>query len=96
MKYVNADIIFPEELLIEIQKYIQGGMVYVPKPKGMHKKWGENSGSREILNVRNDEIRQSFLVVTQSNNFRTNFVFLLIVLKKLFTQKNSLIKSCVG
>jgi len=60
MKYVNADIIFPEELLSEIQKYIQGGMVYVPKPKGLRKKWGENSGSREILNHRNDKIRKKF------------------------------------
>ncbi|RXZ77495.1 hypothetical protein EBB07_30715 [Paenibacillaceae bacterium] len=60
MKYVNADIIFPEELLNEIQKYINGGMVYVPKPKGLRKKWGENSGSRKDLNLRNDEIRKKF------------------------------------
>jgi hypothetical protein len=60
MKYVNADIIFPEELLKEIQKYIHGGMVYVPKPQGFRKKWGENSGSRKYLNARNDEIRRKF------------------------------------
>jgi hypothetical protein len=60
MKYVNADIIFPEELLKEIQKYINGGMVYVPTPEGLRKKWGENSGSRKYLNLRNDEIRQKF------------------------------------
>ena len=60
MKYVNADIIFPEELLKEIQKYVHGGMVYVPKPKGLRKKWGENSGSRKYLNHRNNEIRQKF------------------------------------
>ncbi|MNH92229.1 hypothetical protein D3C73_448050 [compost metagenome] len=60
MKYVNADIIFPEELLKEIQKYIQGGMLYVPKPQGLRKKWGETSGSRQYLNHRNNEIRQKF------------------------------------
>lgn len=60
MKYVNADIIFPEELLKEIQKYIHGGMVYVPTPEGLRKKWGENSGSRNHLNQRNVEIRQKF------------------------------------
>ncbi|WFA86519.1 hypothetical protein MHI48_18055 [Paenibacillus sp. FSL H7-0942] len=38
MRYVNADIIFPEELLNEIQKYINGGLVYVPKSKGLRKK----------------------------------------------------------
>ena len=43
MKYINADIILPEELLKEVQKYVQGGMVYIPKPEGLRKKWGENS-----------------------------------------------------
>lgn len=46
MKYVNADTIFPEELLKEIQKYIHGRMVYVPTPEKLHKKWGEKSGSK--------------------------------------------------
>ncbi|BBH24288.1 hypothetical protein Back11_56330 [Paenibacillus baekrokdamisoli] len=60
MKYINADSIFPEELLNEIQKYIHGGMVYVSKPQGLRKKWGENSGSRKYLDHRNNEIRQKF------------------------------------
>jgi len=62
MKYINADDIFPEKLLKEIQKHIHGGMVYVPKPDGLRKKWGENTGSRKHLTHRNDEIRQKFSV----------------------------------
>lgn len=61
MKYVNADIILPEELLKEVQKYINGVMVYVPKPEGARKGWGVNSGSRKYLNQRNHQIRQKFL-----------------------------------
>lgn len=60
MKYVNADVILPEELLIEIQKYIQGSMVYIPIPEGRRKKWGENSGSRTYLSQRNETIRQQY------------------------------------
>ena len=56
MKYVNADSVFPKELLQEIQKYINGGMVYVPKPEELHVKWGEKSGSRKYLESRNIEI----------------------------------------
>jgi Mor family transcriptional regulator len=59
MKYVNADIL-PEELLKEVQKYMNGVMVYVPKPEGARKGWGVNSGSRKYLNQRNNEIRQRF------------------------------------
>ena len=44
MKYVNADIIFPEELLKEIQKYIHGRMVMSLTPRftqEMGRKFGE-------------------------------------------------------
>lgn len=44
MKYVNADHVFPEALIRDIQKYIQSGLVYIPTPKSLHKKWGENTG----------------------------------------------------
>jgi len=60
MKYVNADVILPEELLKEIQKYIHGVMVYIPKPEGKRKGWGVNSGARMYINQRNDAIREQF------------------------------------
>ncbi len=31
MRYVNVDIIFPEEFLNEIQKYMNVGLVYVSR-----------------------------------------------------------------
>ncbi|QAY68359.1 CD3324 family protein [Paenibacillus protaetiae] len=60
MKYVNADIILPEPLLKEIQKYVQGGMIYIPTPESARKKWGEKSGSRNLLSQRNEMIRKHF------------------------------------
>ncbi|OKP96947.1 CD3324 family protein [Paenibacillus sp. P46E] len=60
MKYVNADIVLPEKLLKEIQKYMHGGMLYVPKPEGQRAKWGEHSGGRTYLSNRNNEIRKQY------------------------------------
>ena len=60
MKYSKANVIFPEELLKEIQKYIQGEMVYIPNLNGTRKDWGESSGNRAYLNGRNTEIREKF------------------------------------
>ncbi|ASA24050.1 CD3324 family protein [Paenibacillus donghaensis] len=60
MKYVNADQVFPEPLLKEIQKYVNGGMVYIPTAAPLRKKWGEKSGSRRYLNERNADIRLRF------------------------------------
>ncbi|UNK16106.1 hypothetical protein MNQ98_16350 [Paenibacillus sp. N3/727] len=60
MKYTNAEAILPEDLLKEVQKYVQGRMVYIPNSEGSRKKWGEKSGSRNYLNLRNGHIRQKF------------------------------------
>ncbi len=30
MKYINAKILLPDELVKELQKYIQGGYIYIP------------------------------------------------------------------
>ncbi|WP_433620617.1 CD3324 family protein [Paenibacillus cellulositrophicus] len=60
MKYTSADAILPKDLLKEIQKYVEGRMIYIPNAEGSRKKWGEKSGNRSYLNIRNDEIRQRF------------------------------------
>ncbi|WP_342549065.1 CD3324 family protein [Paenibacillus sp. FSL P2-0089] len=60
MKYVNADLVLPQQLLQEIQKYMQGGMLYIPKPEGQHKRWGESSGGRSYLSARNQSIREHY------------------------------------
>ncbi|MUT68823.1 CD3324 family protein [Paenibacillus sp. NEAU-GSW1] len=60
MKYVSASDILPDHLLLEIQKYVQGRMLYIPSPKGYKKKWGQNTGQREFLLRRNTEIRKLF------------------------------------
>ncbi|PAD29565.1 CD3324 family protein [Paenibacillus sp. 7523-1] len=60
MKYVSASEVLPEDLLREIQNYIQGKTLYIPAPKGCRKKWGHDSGQREFLLNRNAEIRKLF------------------------------------
>jgi Mor family transcriptional regulator len=60
MKYRNADEILPKELLAQIQTYYDGGLVYIPKLDKVRKKWGEKSGSRQLLIRRNQEIQRRF------------------------------------
>lgn len=59
MKYRNASEIFPDELLIEIQKYSSGELIYVPETTD-RKNWGSKSGAREYYTRRNSEIRLKF------------------------------------
>lgn len=56
MKYINAAEILPEKLLKEIQTYIDGDVLYIPKTSAK-KKWGSVSGSRKFYQKRNKEIQ---------------------------------------
>nr|WP_300767991.1 CD3324 family protein [uncultured Acetatifactor sp.] len=59
MKYVNAAEILPERLLRELQSYIDGDVLYVPKYSSK-KKWGTVSGSRSFYGERNREIQRLY------------------------------------
>ena len=55
MKYVNAAEILPEQLLKELQSYIDGRVLYIPKASAK-KEWGTASGARTFYQERNKEI----------------------------------------
>lgn len=59
MKYINAAEVLPEKLLKEIQTYIDGGVLYIPKTSAK-KGWGSVSGSRTYYQNRNQEIQFLF------------------------------------
>ncbi|GGE63870.1 CD3324 family protein [Priestia taiwanensis] len=60
MKYVNVNTVLPEALIAEIQQYVQGEMIYIPKKEDTHSKWGSRSGARQLLDERNDAIKEAF------------------------------------
>ncbi len=59
MKYINAAEILPGKLLKEIQTYMDGGVLYIPKTSAK-KGWGSVSGSRKFYQKRNKEIQFLF------------------------------------
>ncbi|UFT99641.1 hypothetical protein KO561_01300 [Radiobacillus kanasensis] len=60
MKQVKATTILPKHLLMEIQKYVDGELLYIPRRSDKHREWGSCSGGRQLIDERNREIRQSF------------------------------------
>jgi len=60
MKYVKAQDLFPASLLAEMQKYIQGELVYIPKSPASYKKWGTNTGAKNIIAQRNETMVRAF------------------------------------
>jgi len=60
MKYRNAKALLPDALVRELQRYIQGGYLYVPTEQEQKKRWGEASGYRQELQWRNRQIREQY------------------------------------
>ncbi|HWO77586.1 MAG TPA: CD3324 family protein [Bacillus sp. (in: firmicutes)] len=60
MQYKNGKEVFPPSLLKEVQKHIQGELIYIPKQNNQRAGWGEVNGSRRLLARRNEEIYQLY------------------------------------
>lgn len=61
MQYKNGKQVLPHSLLKELQEYIQGELIYIPKKDNERAGWGENSGSRQVIKRRNEEIYRLYL-----------------------------------
>lgn len=60
MSYVNADEVLPEDLIREIQKYVDGKVLYIPRKRENSVAWGEKNGAKDRLANRNKEIVSRF------------------------------------
>lgn len=61
MSYINAESVLPKEVLRMIQQYVDGKPLYIPRKNENKKSWGENNGTRETLQKRNNDIYTKFL-----------------------------------
>ncbi|GAA0372501.1 CD3324 family protein [Bacillus horti] len=60
MQYKNGKEVFPPSLLNELQQYIQGELIYIPKKKQHRAGWGEMNGTRQYMTRRNQEIYELY------------------------------------
>ena len=60
MGYKKAICVLPDELLLAVQKYVDGEYIYIPRKAGNKKKWGERKNSRHQLFSRNRTIFEQY------------------------------------
>ncbi|MCA1058943.1 hypothetical protein LCL96_08350 [Rossellomorea aquimaris] len=87
MKYVKAESVLPQSLLSEIQKYVQGETLYIPKEKEKHQKWGSLSGSRRVIDQRNKAIKAAFSNGTTIPELAEEYYLSIETIKKIVYQK---------
>lgn len=61
MSYKNGKDVLPPGLLKELQKYIDGELVYIPKRDDRRAGWGEMNGTRRMIEKRNQEIYRKYM-----------------------------------
>ncbi len=59
MKYINAAEVLPDKLVQEIQAYINGQLIYIPRTD-RSREWGALSGARHYYSERNRMIRDAY------------------------------------
>lgn len=83
MKYVRVDAILPEDLIKEIQRYIQGEYIYIPSCPKERKRWGEKSKSRDYIQIRNVEIYSKYTKGETISNLAEEFFLSESSIKKI-------------
>jgi Mor family transcriptional regulator len=57
VEYINAKDVLPKTLILQIQQYIGGSMIYIPQRDDDRKSWGASTNSRSKIIERNNEIK---------------------------------------
>lgn len=87
MEYKNAHLVLPDNLVIELQKYLQGEYLYVPSPKESRKGWGERSGYRKEIDKRNQKIMQEYRSGLSIEEIADNHFLSIHSIRKIIYQK---------
>lgn len=61
MDYIRAADILPPELIEQLQHYVDGALLYIPKKEEEKKAWGERTATKADLARRNTRIYTEFL-----------------------------------
>lgn len=60
MSYINVDTVLPKTLIEEIQKYVDGEYIYIPKRSENRKTWGSSTDTRQVMEERNVSIYEDY------------------------------------
>ena len=87
MKYINAKTVLPPWLVRELQRYLQGGYLYIPADQSRPKRWGEVSGYRQELQQRNCRIRAARRQGASLEHLAEQYCLSIHAIRKIIYQK---------
>lgn len=86
MSYKNGGEILPPNLLKELQQYIQGEIIYIPKPQNQKAAWGSKSGYKAMILHRNQKIFETYLNGDSIDSIAADFYLSEDSIRKIITK----------
>ena len=87
MQYKQANKIFPQHLLTEMQKYAEGCIIYIPNKKGSRKEWGIKTNAKIEIAERNEKIRTAYRNGKSLRELNNKYFLSIDTLKKIIYSK---------
>ena len=56
MSYIKAEDVLPDKLICQIQQYVDGAYIYIPRKPGNRHAWGQKTAYKGELRDRNRRI----------------------------------------
>ena len=88
MKYENANDVLPKDLLEQVQKIAGGRLLYIPIA-GDKKLWGEKTGNRFRVKMRNREIREKFASGASADTLSAEYFLTPETIRNIIYEKKS-------
>ena len=89
MSYKKATEIIPDELLKELQTYVNGEYIYIPKICNTKEKWGAKTQSKAVTNLRNAEIYQNYLSGISTKDLANHYFLSQKTIQKIIANKKN-------
>ncbi len=86
MSYKKAAQVLPQELLAQVQEYVDGEYLYIPRISGSKKDWGSATTTRRELQARNRLIYEAYQAGTSTAELAKAFYLSPKSIQRIVTQ----------
>ena len=86
MGYKKAANILPEELVKQIQEYVDGETIYIPRISDNKNEWGSQTSTRRELLERNQNIYQDYLAGVRMDELSKKYYLSLKSIQRIVAQ----------
>jgi Mor family transcriptional regulator len=90
MSYKRAIHILPNDLLEQVQEYIDGEFIYIPRKSGNKKEWGSKTSTRQELQQRNKRIYEDYLAGNSLPELSEKYFLSLKSIQRIILEQRSI------